>query len=166
MTRRQHNALVAEPATCYQGDIMPTPKKTPILRPAKTRRTTRARLLRLAAFLETVPNRRFYMYSWFDDIKAGGVVCDLPPPTKTRCGTSACALGWATSIPAFRRAGLTVRMYKGDMIRPLFGRLEGEDAAKAFFGITTSEVEELFLGDQVTPKKKARELRTVAARYA
>lgn len=49
------------------------------------------RLLRLAAFLETLPPERFNYGQWVGDDWAGKP--DLS------CGTAACALGWAMSLP-------------------------------------------------------------------
>jgi hypothetical protein len=56
------------------------------------------RLLRLATFLEKLPRKRFKYTHWVGDDWGGAA--DL------NCGTTACALGWATTIPSLRRAGL------------------------------------------------------------
>lgn len=58
-----------------------------------------ARLLRLADFLDALPEDRFSFdvwasYDWTD----------------SQCGTSACALGWATTIPEFRALGLCMKV--------------------------------------------------------
>lgn len=50
-------------------------------------------LAKLSALLKTVPPERFYYGSWVGDDWAGRQ--DLS------CGTTACALGWATQIPEF-----------------------------------------------------------------
>ncbi len=63
-----------------------------------TQRTGDARLLRLAAFLRTLPRKRFNYNVWVGHDWRGAA--DLS------CGTTACALGWATTIPSLRRAGL------------------------------------------------------------
>jgi hypothetical protein len=62
------------------------------------------RLLRLAEFLEKeVPKDRFYYNHWVGHDWRG--MDDLS------CGTTACALGWAATIPEFHEAGL--RLLKG-----------------------------------------------------
>ncbi|MGH7749129.1 MAG: hypothetical protein ACREQ5_30855, partial [Candidatus Dormibacteria bacterium] len=67
--------------------------------PAVDINTGNARLLRLADFLENdVPADRFDFAHWVGKDWAGAP--DLS------CGTSACALGWATTIPEFQALGL------------------------------------------------------------
>lgn len=63
-----------------------------------TRAISNRRLLKLAAFLETVPRERFNYGHWVGENWRGAP--DLS------CGTTACALGWATVMPEFRRLGL------------------------------------------------------------
>jgi hypothetical protein len=60
----------------------------------------RGRLLRLAAYHETVPGKRFDFSSWVG--KDWGGAPDLS------CGTTACGLGHATTIPEFRYLGLVL----------------------------------------------------------
>lgn len=48
------------------------------------------RLLRLAEFLDTIPAERFDLSSWVGD------------------GTTACAMGWAATMPEFRELGLKI----------------------------------------------------------
>lgn len=67
------------------------------------------RLLKLAAFLETLPPARFDYARWC----GSGVIgefADTSPPTHMfeGCGTNACALGWATAIPEFQALGLRI----------------------------------------------------------
>jgi hypothetical protein len=57
------------------------------------------RLLKLADFLRTVPQREFDMGEWHKGSESGSV-----------CKTVACAAGWACSIPSFRRAGLRLNI--------------------------------------------------------
>jgi hypothetical protein len=61
-------------------------------------RTSAKRLLLLADFLEELPPGRFDYAQW-----AG---MDWQGKEDLSCGTSACALGWATTMPVFRRLGL------------------------------------------------------------
>jgi hypothetical protein len=54
------------------------------------------------------------------------------------CGTTACAMGWAVTIPEFRRDGLTlINVGVGDFMSmsPCFDSRLGYHAADAFFGI-------------------------------
>jgi hypothetical protein len=53
------------------------------------------RLLKLAALLDTVPRKEFDLNRW---------------KLERSCGTVACACGWAATIPAFRRAGLSLKL--------------------------------------------------------
>jgi hypothetical protein len=81
----------------------------------------KTRLLKLAEFMERLPKEdreHFNMGVWFMHAGAGhghGVSPGQVVGKKeiTKCGTSACALGWATTIPAFRRAGLKLIATEG-----------------------------------------------------
>lgn len=71
------------------------------------------RLLKLAAFLMTVPKKAWNYASWATaekdengDKKRESVVLPVVP---TECNTSACALGWATAIPSLRKLGLVLK---------------------------------------------------------
>lgn len=68
------------------------------------------RLLKLAEFLKTVPAKRFDYNSWVGE--------DWKGSPDLSCGTTACALGWATQVPAFKRAGLYLHVDK-DAVREL-----------------------------------------------
>jgi hypothetical protein len=57
------------------------------------------RLLKLADFLDKLPRKKFDFTTWVNKFTWGGKA-DLS------CGTTACAMGWATTIPAFRKLGL------------------------------------------------------------
>lgn len=54
------------------------------------------RLLKLAALLEKLPRERFDY----------GVYADWKGAPDLSCGTTACAIGWATTMPEFRKLGL------------------------------------------------------------
>ncbi len=64
----------------------------------------RERLERLAGFLEGLPPEKLDMGRW-----AGGACLDPRSREQGGCGTTACALGWATTIPEFQAAGLKLR---------------------------------------------------------
>lgn len=90
------------------------------------------RLLRLAKLLRSVPRKRFDMTIW-----ANGVLCGRPNETKRRCSTSACALGWATTIPSFNKAGLRQTVATGsEELQICYRDYSGYSAATAFFLIT------------------------------
>lgn len=61
------------------------------------------RLLKLADKLDEVPRNRFNYGSWVGD--------DWGGKPNLSCGTKACALGWATTMPEFRRLGLKLNYY-------------------------------------------------------
>jgi len=123
--------------------------------------TTKRRLTKLADFLDELPRWKFDFSTWFSD---DWRVKD--------CGTKACALGWATTIPSFRKAGLRRGFNYANGVYPTYeGR--GNDpicVAADFFGILDYEAERLFtpkvftlglgrLPDRATPKQVSKEIR-------
>lgn len=56
------------------------------------------------------------------------------------CGTTGCAIGWATAIPVFRALG-----FKMKDSEPTFDGEHGWDAVANFFELTTSETKCLFM---------------------
>jgi hypothetical protein len=66
-----------------------------------SRKESNRRLLKLASLLWKLPKRRFHYGDWVGSRWAGKP--DLS------CGTTACALGWATTIPEFAEMGLHLR---------------------------------------------------------
>lgn len=95
------------------------------------------RLLKLADFLEKLPKERFNFSSWVGD--------DWEGAKDLSCGTTACALGWATAMPEFHRLGLKLDSEGW----PRYNREVGADAAKSIFAIDSEEAEFLF-----TPRKR------------
>jgi hypothetical protein len=82
------------------------------------------RLLKLADFLGTLDDKLFDMNQW-----------------RSPCGTVACAMGWAATIPEFAEAGLKLdREYS----YPEFDYYAGFGAAAAFFEISYDDAVELF----------------------
>lgn len=80
------------------------------------------------------------------------------------CGTSACAMGWATTIPEFQELGLHLRKYGG------MGRLaytqgavtfEHFEAASMFLGITLSEAEYLFSPEEYPENEQTTRLEVI-----
>lgn len=100
------------------------------------------RLLRLATFLDALPEERFNFRTW-----VGGDWKGMPDLS---CGTTACALGWAATMPDM---GLTLDSATQWGIR-MNGGSEPIDAACDAFGITESEAKKLFIPrDQVDPSE-------------
>jgi len=129
------------------------------------------RLLVLAAFLEKLPPDRFDFGQW--------VGADWKGSPDLSCGTTACALGWATTIPRFRRMGL--RLYKKRFSEAFIGfnfefgvKIVGKRmgsynyeheryAARRIFGVDSYGFERLFLPgeihDRATPREAARNIK-------
>jgi hypothetical protein len=105
------------------------------------------RLLKLAEFLEQLPRKRFNFGDW--------VGPDWKGAKNLSCGTTACALGWATAIPEFRRLGLALFPYEnmdgqiqGGHIGLTHDDMAGEhEAAEHVFGldVENGEFEQLFM---------------------
>jgi hypothetical protein len=139
------------------------------------------RLLALADLLQKLPPKRFDYSHWVGDNWKGSA--DLS------CGTTACAFGWATTMPSLRRLGL---MLKSDSRCDIGGEvrlnrngkfLTTEKAALEVFGLSYGEFEYLFvpysgrelttyklsesyLGDHATAKEVAAHIRKfVNAKY-
>lgn len=107
------------------------------------------RLRILADFLPSVPVERFDIRDW-------------------ACGTVACACGHATTIPAFREAGLELVPVGvlGSGTKGLkFGKHRDFNAAAAFFDISSADTDRLFgqlsygYGRKVTPADVAARIR-------
>lgn len=130
---------------------------------------TRERLLKLCAFMESLPaeadqhfHMRTFIYHQGDhehEIAVTPTVDQL-----LSCGTTACALGWATTIPEFQALGL--RFSKGA------AHVEGE--LKVFPGIEDEEDDEgrslwenLFehYHRDATPKEWATRVRKLIAEW-
>lgn len=134
--------------------------------------TGKRRLLKLAGFLETasIPKKRFDMNSWAEN--RDGETAD---PKLIDCGTAACACGWATTIPAFRRAGFHLvddpaTPSQPDIVFRDSGgfRWRNGDAVEAFFDLGGDEVERLFMPESYssppTPKQVAKRIRAFVAK--
>lgn len=122
---------------------------------AVTKQTGLRRILKLAARVAKVRPHRFNFnqfvgYEWKKD-------------PQLSCGTAACAFGWATTMPLFRRLGLFLNRRSNE---PQLGRIkEFAVIAKRIFGITSDEAYKLFIpghgqgysndGKEVTPKSWA-----------
>ena len=94
------------------------------------------RLRILADFLPTVPPEHFAMESWW-------------------CDTSACAAGWATTIPELKAAGL-----RREGSEPAFREQTAFFALAAFFDLPSAD----FAIDFFSPHRVHEKPRDVAAR--
>ena len=118
------------------------------------------RLLKLAKFLQTVPRERFDYNTFVGD--------DWKGAQNLSCGTQACALGWAATMPTFRRLGLYLKQagypaLKGDT------RSHAFEVAAKLFGISIHDAHDLFSPmynwdagideGSATPKYVARKIR-------
>jgi hypothetical protein len=101
-----------------------------------TKRTSNKRLLLLAIFLERLDPQRFHYGSWVGDDWGGAK--DLS------CGTTACALGWACTMPEFHKLGLGLNT--DGTPYDYVANLSDSEAAMRVFGITQDEAHALFLG--------------------
>lgn len=112
-------------------------------------RTGHNRLKKLADLLRTVPDERFNYRHWVG--KNWGGKADLS------CGTTACALGWATTIPSLRKVGLrlerTTNSYGDVSSWPTVININNRDEIAPFavgaevFYISFEDSEKLFAPD-------------------
>lgn len=119
----------------------------------------RQRLLKLAAFLEELPRKRFDYDQWVGFSWKGNPALS--------CGTTACAMGWATTIPAFRRLGLRLSD-DGYPINVRTGETFAVSVAADLFGVDDSDAHFLFVPAsfkerRATPKQVARKIRRFVA---
>lgn len=144
------------------------------------------RAFTLIDFLNKVPRAAFDIESWYfqNDLKTTPEQSvqnkarfnkgDDPKKLHKDCGTTACALGWACSIPELRRKGLYLDYRESPALRGKFGLLPTEVGAE-FFGITDGESHELFIPDlvhykvndfrQITPKMVAKKFEALVNSY-
>lgn len=130
------------------------------------------RLLKLADFLQELPRKRFDYGHWVGDNWGGAA--DLS------CGTTACAWGWATTIPLFRKLGLRLKYRTKNSIAAYVGMIEvpkkfdtPSAAASRILDLAYNEYLKLFvpghdktLSYHATPKQVAKHIRNfVASKY-
>lgn len=105
----------------------------------RERRIGNNRLLKVTKKLDTLPPERYYHGSWVGN--------DWGGRSDLSCGTTACAMGWATTIPSFRRLGLRLTPGHGIVINGAAksDRVHGGlcAAAKLFY-IDLDDAERLF----------------------
>lgn len=123
------------------------------------------RLLSVADLLDQIKPSLFDYGAWVGE--------DWKGRADLSCGTTACALGHATTIPALRKAGLRlVKMggtfatvcLKGDKAEDLSSYSSPRNAGRAVFGIDDYEFEYLFVPGDVNDRQCDR--RKMFGKYA
>jgi hypothetical protein len=103
-----------------------------------TAAVSKRRLLKLAAFLRKLPRKRFH----YDHV----VGQDWKGRQDLSCGTTACAMGWAATMPIFRKLGLRMQVPEhgefGDAVTDAAGSYVF--AASEIFGISAGDADYLF----------------------
>lgn len=113
------------------------------------------RLKKLADFMERQNPRHFNMGCYYrgkaNRIPSAGTGEPATPEALTKglrapthCGTTACALGFATMIPEFHKRGLHMVIDTYGHGEVLYAGMTFDDAAMEFFDITDSQSEQLF----------------------
>lgn len=111
------------------------------------------RLLRLADFLENLPDERFNFSVWVGSTWKGHE--DLS------CGTTACALGWAAAMPEFRKLGARLKRLKSySSFIHIKGRRNSDayDVAKRLFGLDVDDYQALFVTAEEYRYRDAKEV--------
>jgi hypothetical protein len=112
-----------------------------------TKATSNRRLLKLADFLTALPRKRFDYGVW--------VGHDWKGAADLSCGTTACALGWAATMPEFRRLGLVLNPESGVFEGPIVNRKHDAsgptDAAMVTFGLDYDEATYVFHPESPPP---------------
>jgi hypothetical protein len=115
------------------------------------------RLLELADFLDRLPpDCEFDMDDFATNIEGG----------KPKCGTAACAAGWAATIPSFQHAGYRLTRYLAfGTVTPEFDGETGFEALRQFFDMDDYEVTKAFDNyDPDTEEKQPNDPKAAAKR--
>lgn len=95
------------------------------------------------SILPGLPEAQFNLENWNNSgSRFNGWYAKRPD---TDCGSSACAVGWATYYPEFIEQGLKRTAFAG---APAFMGEEAWDAVTAFFGLTHDEAQLIFGSDK------------------
>ena len=100
---------------------------------------TRKLLLELADFLKELPPERFDYESW--------VGRDWQGAPDLSCGTTACAAGWATTLPSFQKLGLQL-VRSGEYSTVAYQGYRGAWAMANLLGIAFDEACVLFYPEE------------------
>jgi hypothetical protein len=129
--------------------------------------TSAYRLNVLANFLAyEVKKRKFHLDKWVDRTDHNfetprEVIKSLQ---KKGCGTTACAVGWAATIPEFRELGLNLRFADWGIDVTYKDFDGGSTAAMAFFKLSIEEVDELFMPSAYTRNDEKPSKKNVVAK--
>lgn len=123
------------------------------------------RLLKLAAFLETVPARKFYLHVWVKSMPK-----QAEGETEGSCGFAGCAMGWAVHAKLFRGLSFGESVEGDDDVNspPMYNGEAGLSASSSLFGIANSEsfylfIDESYPNHKATPKQVAKRIRAFVA---
>lgn len=130
------------------------------------------RLTVLCDFMEKLPpeaKEHFDMSDYFftNHVPGEGFSGRVKTSELYQCGTQACALGWAATVPSFKRAGLYIDGY--DEMVKLDNKMVmcAATAAMEFFGLDSQQEGHVFgggIGNIKTPKQWARMCRRFIAK--
>lgn len=106
------------------------------------------RLEKLISFMSKLPksaNKHFDMLTWFEHTgdHVHPIGRKVTREALRHCGTSACALGWAATIPSFQKAGFTMSTRSSGTF-PL-------SKAQRFFDLSLNQAEKLFIPVPMLP---------------
>lgn len=101
---------------------------------------SKARIMKLVEFMNALPksaNDHFAMDHWFTHSGRHLLGEYVDADTIKDCGTTACALGWACTIPSFKRAGLKMPTAMQDHAQMI-------EMGSKFFGLEAGQARALF----------------------
>jgi hypothetical protein len=148
-----------------------------------TRKQYNRRLLKLADLLDNLPRKRFNFGSYGRVDDAAGEVNILSRPEA--CGTTACALGWAPSLPFAKKQKIQLRSKRNKSYVPEYGepafyvdflirgrQIDPMMVSLELFGLSSDQHCDLFIPgisingfpenkprEKATPKQVARHIR-------
>ena len=115
------------------------------------------RIRKLAGFLHALPhNKKLNMSNWASHARIG--------ITENLCKTSACVAGWATRVWPKELILQDDSVVLKESLESDW-TVHGPEALGVVLGITYEQSEAICYSRQSTPKRKARELRKVAALF-
>lgn len=132
----------------FQALAHETIEMFPGARNSRMRRERLTRLVDMLVRLRPTKTRHFHLAEW---------------ETQTRCGTAACALGYAMVNPWFNARGLHRVISETDNAVPKFRGNRGWFAAEQFFCASLGAAIALFYAEEYAPRQRGNP-KAVAAR--
>lgn len=126
-------------------------------------RVRKDRLSLLATVLESLDGYiepKFDMNFWVRQLRFRSNAPKTPKELAD-CSTSACAAGFASTIPAFRKEGFVLRGRQ-----PYYDGEEGFQACEKFFGLNAKQARRVFGGTSRTLAQEVQVIRRFVARAA